>query len=133
MDQALEALTDALRGSRGTTSESKVKTQTRRSSLKTPVVKMPKPIRPRAVSQQLEKAQRWAESQEEYDSSTASSTSSPMSPMMPISILLKHEGHEKGLKTAEVIPIEYNLNHDLNDFLRWEERNIGVYEYSTWR
>ncbi|KAM0351659.1 hypothetical protein ACHAPU_002669 [Fusarium lateritium] len=93
-----------------------------------PIIRSPKPLRPRIASQHLQKAQHWAESQQDFDSSTASSLSSPMSPMMPISLT---PDTEKSSLQTEIIPMGCNLDHDLGDFLEWEARNVCAYGYGT--
>jgi hypothetical protein len=93
-----------------------------------PVIRSPTPIRPKIISQHLERAQQWAESQEDFDSSTASSLSSPMSPMMSIDIPLDSK---KGPIKPEIIPMGCNLDHDLDDFLKWEAKHVCAYGYGT--
>ncbi|KAF5026736.1 hypothetical protein F66182_1155 [Fusarium sp. NRRL 66182] len=131
MDRAFDDLTHVLQDSRRTVSENMVN-QTTPKLVNTSAIKMPKPLRPRAVSQELEKARQWADSRE-YDSSSVSSASSPMSPVMPTKALLDDGDHKKDVVApeVEVAPMGYNLVHDLGDFLSWEARNVCLYEYRT--
>ncbi|RKL31385.1 hypothetical protein BFJ72_g11019 [Fusarium proliferatum] len=122
-DKAFEALTNALSNKRQ--DETKHLTVIRPTiDCRMPSLKSPKPIRPRMIRQ---KTQEWAATQEDIDSSTASSLSSPMSPLMPIQISL--DG--KDLDKSEIPPMGCNLDHDLEDFLKWEARNVCAYGYGT--
>ncbi|CEI65582.1 unnamed protein product [Fusarium venenatum] len=93
-----------------------------------PIIRSPTPIRPKIISQHLEKAQLWAESQEDFDSSTASSLSSPMSPMMSFDLPLDNKN---GPVKTEIVPMGCNLDHDLDDFLKWEAKHVCAYGYGT--
>ncbi|KAF4949208.1 hypothetical protein FGADI_9065 [Fusarium gaditjirri] len=122
-DKAFEALTNALNNK--PQDDAKHLTVIRPTiDCRMPSLKSPKPIRPKMIRQ---KTQQWAETQEYIDSSTASSLSSPMSPMMPVQISL--DG--KDLDKSEIPPIGCNLDHDLDDFLKWEARNVCAYGYGT--
>ncbi|KAI1053458.1 hypothetical protein LB506_012545 [Fusarium annulatum] len=122
-DKVFEALTNALSNKRQ--DETKHLTVIRPTiDCRMPSLKSPKPIRPRMIRQ---KTQEWAATQEDIDSSTASSLSSPLSPMMPIQISL--DG--KDLDKSEIPPMGCNLDHDLEDFLKWEARNVCAYGYGT--
>lgn len=122
-DEAFEALTNAL--------NNKHQDETKRLTIirptidyRMPSLKAPKPIRPKMIRK---KTQQWTETQEDLDSSTASSLSSPMSPMMAIQISL--DGKE--LDKSQIPPMGCNLDHDLDDFLKWEARNVCAYGYGT--
>ncbi|KAF5650034.1 hypothetical protein F52700_473 [Fusarium sp. NRRL 52700] len=122
-DKAFEALTNALNNKRQ--DETKHLTVIRPTiNCRLPSLKSPKPIRPKMIRQ---RTQQWAETQEDIDSSKASSLSSPMSPMMPLQISLGG----KDLDKSGIPPMGCNLDHDLEDFLKWEARNVCAYGYGT--
>ncbi|KAF4446837.1 hypothetical protein F53441_9541 [Fusarium austroafricanum] len=124
-DKAYEALAEALKDKRRDSTRMTIIRPT--IDCRMPSLKSPKPIRPKIIPQHLEKAQQWAESQEDLDSSTVSSMSSPMSPMMPISMSLDGKTPPK----IEIPPMGCNLDHDLGDFLKWEARHVCAYGYGT--
>lgn len=126
-DKAFEALTDALREKRRDPITPTIHLLSGKD-FDVPVIRSPKPIRPKIISQHLERAQQWAESQQDFDSSTVSSLSSPMSPMMPISLSV--DTRKSPVKT-EIIPMGCNLDHDLDDFLKWEAKHVCAYGYGT--
>ncbi|KAM0319965.1 hypothetical protein ACHAPQ_010100 [Fusarium lateritium] len=126
-DKAFEALADALREKRRDPITPTIHLISGKD-FDVPVIRSPKPIRPKIISQHLERAQLWAESQEDFDSSTVSSLSSPMSPMMPISL---SGDTEKSPVKPEIIPMGCNLDHDLDDFLKWEAKHVCAYGYGT--
>ncbi|KAH7257843.1 hypothetical protein BKA59DRAFT_121796 [Fusarium tricinctum] len=126
-DKAFEALADALREKRRDPIKPTIQLISGKD-FDVPVIRSPKPIRPKIISQHLERAQQWAESQRDFDSSTVSSLSSPMSPMMPISLSVKAE---KSPVEADIIPMGCNLDHDLDDFLKWEAQHVCAYGYGT--
>ncbi|KAF5647847.1 uncharacterized protein FTJAE_1530 [Fusarium tjaetaba] len=122
-DKAFEALTQALNNKRQ--DETKHLTIIRPTiDCRMPSLKAPKPIRPKMLRK---KTQEWTETQEDIDSSTASSLSSPISPMMPIQTSL--DGKDSG--KSDIPPMGCNLDHDLDDFLKWEARNVCAYGYGT--
>ncbi|KAF5676596.1 hypothetical protein FHETE_2092 [Fusarium heterosporum] len=125
-DQAFEALANALGDKRQEPITPFLLRTTK--NFEAPVIRSPKPLRPRIASQHLQKAQHWADSQRDFDSSTASSLSSPMSPMMPINLT---PDTDKSSLDTEIIPMGCNLDHDLGDFLEWEARNVCAYGYGT--
>ncbi|KAJ4248755.1 hypothetical protein NW762_012593 [Fusarium torreyae] len=127
-DKASEALANALQDKQQTATKSTVAPQPIKDSDAIPAIRMPTPVRPKIISQHLERTQQWVENQEDYDDSTASSASSPMSPMMHIDVFSKNR---KNTVTTEVIPMGYNLDHDLGDWLQWEARNVCAYGYGT--
>lgn len=126
-DEAFEALADALREKRREPIKPTIQLISGKD-FDVPVIRTPKPIRPKIISQHLERAQQWAESQRDFDSSTVSSLSSPMSPMMPISLSVNTK---KSPVEAEIIPMGCNLDHDLEDFLKWEAQHVCAYGYGT--
>ncbi|RGP74474.1 hypothetical protein FLONG3_6033 [Fusarium longipes] len=126
-DKAFEALSDALKQKQIPIIEPVTILRPSKDS-PLPVIRSPTPIRPKIISQHLERAQQWAESQEDFDSSTASSLSSPMSPMLPIDIPLDTK---EGPVKPEIIPMGCNLDHDLDDFLKWEAKHVCAYGYGT--
>jgi cytoskeletal protein RodZ len=126
-DKAFEALADALREKRRDRKTPTIHLISGKD-FDVPVIRSPKPIRPKIISQHLERAQQWAESQQDFDSLTVSSLSSPMSPMMPISLSVDTE---KSPVKTEIIPMGCNLDHDLGDFLKWEAKHVCAYGYGT--
>ncbi|GKU22437.1 unnamed protein product, partial [Fusarium langsethiae] len=126
-DKAFEALVDALKPNQIPIIEPVTILRPSKDS-PIPVLRSPTPIRPKNISQHLERAQLWAESQEDFDSSTASSLSSPMSPMMSFDLPLDSKN---GPVKAEIVPMGCNLDHDLDDFLKWEAKNVCAYGYGT--
>lgn len=125
-DKAFDALADVLKQKQLAIIEPSTILRPSKDS-PVPELRSPTPIRPKIISQHLERAQLWAESQEDFDGSTASSLSSPMSPMMPIDIT----DNKKTLAKPEIVPMGCNLDHDLNDFLKWESKNVCAYGYGT--
>ena len=58
-----------------------------------------------------------------------SADSLPQSPMMPINVKSREEAlPEVVIGGDEVVPMGYNLGHDLGDFLRWEAENVYAVE-----
>lgn len=126
-DKAFEALTDALKPKHLSIIEPATILRSSKDS-PVPVLRSPTPIRPKIISQHLERAQLWVESQQDSDSSIASSLSSPMSPMMSIDVPMDDK---KGPSKTDIIPMGYNLDHDLGDFLKWEAKHVCAYGYGT--
>ncbi|WXC56070.1 hypothetical protein SNK03_002008 [Fusarium graminearum] len=127
-DKAFEALADALKPKQIPIIEPVTILRPSKDS-PIPTLRAPTPLRPKIISQHLERAQLWAESQQEdFDSSTASSVSSPMSPMMSFDLPI--DSKDGPVKT-EIVPMGCNLDHDLDDFLKWEAKHVCAYGYGT--